>query len=81
MAVNILKLDNNVSNVYAVGDIHGDFRCLTNNILNLKEVFSNSAVIVCGDCGFGFNKPKYYEDEMKRMNDKLGKINLIACRI
>lgn len=75
MAVNILKLDNNVSDVYAVGDIHGDFRFLTSNILNVKDVFSNSAVIVCGDCGFGFNKPKYYEDEMKRMNDKLGKIN------
>ena len=30
--------------------------------------FNNSLIIVCGDCGFGFNKPGYYFEILEKAN-------------
>lgn len=31
--------------------------------------YSNSVIIVAGDCGFGFNKHQYYVDTLKKINE------------
>lgn len=45
------------------GDIHGDFRELVYKMTILLELH-DTAVIVCGDCGFGFEKSKYYTETL-----------------
>ena len=47
----------------------------SNTITNVKKAsknrssqYSNSIFIVAGDCGIGFNKPKYYEDLFAKFN-------------
>ena len=36
--------------------------------LEVYGVFNNSIIIVCGDCGFGFNKQGYYFDILEKAN-------------
>lgn len=45
--------------IYAIGDLHGYFESLKNWIQS-RDI-TDSAIIVCGDIGFGFEKPGYYE--------------------
>lgn len=53
------------------GDIHGDFRLLTYKI-TIELDLHDTTVIVCGDCGFGFEKKNYYlEAVYNRIKDRL----------
>ncbi len=44
-------------NVMVCGDLHGHFEVIYNKIS-----VENTLFIVAGDCGFGFNRPAYYEE-------------------
>lgn len=54
-----------VDHVYCIGDIHGDFE----GIIRTVEKFElrNSALVFCGDCGFGFNSRYYYDDIVDKL--------------
>ncbi len=57
------------------GDIHGEFRELTHKI-TVDLDLHDTTVIVCGDCGFGFEKKNYYlETVYNRIKDRLEKNN------
>lgn len=57
------------------GDIHGEFRELVFKLTD--KGIDNSAVIVVGDCGFGFEKPNYYRNNIyNRIIRKLTKSNI-----
>lgn len=65
--------------VYVVGDIHGEFRKLVFDI-TYKYKIKNSVIIIAGDCGFGFNKPKYYNLIYQKIHKRLDIMNnLILC--
>lgn len=46
------------------------------------ENYSDSLIVVCGDCGFGFNKEQYYIDKLSMMNElmKLNKTIIVMIR-
>lgn len=69
-------IDDKYMDVYTLGDIHGDFKTLIYNITQRKYL-TNSAFIICGDCGFGFHKYKSYLDEFTKLNEKLKERNCI----
>ena len=46
--------------VIVSGDIHGDFRTLVCQLC-IRYGCTDTLLIVAGDCGFGFDKPAYYE--------------------
>ena len=56
------------------GDIHGDFTQLVFKCCVQYEM-RDTLIVVAGDCGFGFEKPGYYENIYKRCRDKLSKAN------
>lgn len=65
--------------VYVVGDIHGEFRKLVFDI-TYKYKLKNSVIIIAGDCGFGFNKPNYYEIMYRKISKRLDTMNnIILC--
>ncbi len=47
--------------LYVVGDIHGEFRELVWRLVCVWEI-KDAVVMIAGDCGFGFEKPGYYDD-------------------
>lgn len=49
----------NATDIYAIGDLHGYYESLINWIKRYD--ITESAIIICGDVGFGFEKPGYYE--------------------
>lgn len=60
--------------VVVSGDIHGDitpliFKCC------VQYGMTDTLIIVAGDCGFGFEKPDYYENIYNRCRKKLTKAN------
>lgn len=60
-----------------LGDLHGEFSKLSYFFKNINAIikddedamlnFTNACFVVCGDCGFGFHKPKYYEDILNKL--------------
>lgn len=54
----ILEIDNSITDLYIVGDIHGtwDIICYKIKYYNIQ----NALIIICGDCGFGFERKEYY---------------------
>lgn len=60
--------------VVVCGDIHGDFNPLINKVC-VRYGITDSIIIVAGDCGFGFERPGYYENIYKRNRDRLAKTN------
>lgn len=67
---------NDISQLYFMGDIHGEFdTCVFKINSNLK----NSLTIVCGDISLGFNKDEYYYLTFKKLNLKLKKENNHLC--
>lgn len=56
------------------GDIHGDFTQLVFKVC-VSKVLRDSLVIIAGDCGFGFNKPGYYDDIYQKCSKRLAKAN------
>lgn len=68
-----------VKNLYVCGDIHGKFAELVVNLERYK--IQDSAIIILGDCGFGFENPGYYPHiYQKKLKKKLDKYNnIILC--
>ena len=56
------------------GDIHGDFTQLVFKACVSKKM-TDTLIIVAGDCGFGFNRPDYYEDIYMKLSSRLAKAN------
>lgn len=70
---------NGVKDFYVCGDIHGNFAEL---VMNLERYdIQNSAIVILGDCGFGFENPGYYPHiYQKKLQKKLDKYNnVILC--
>lgn len=61
--------DKKIKQVIATGDIHGNFNPLHYDVKN--KIPNNSAVVVCGDIGLGFNRKRYYLDTFKSINQDL----------
>ena len=60
--------------VLVSGDIHGDFKLLVYNLC-IRFGCTDTLLIVAGDCGFGFEKPGYYEIVYNTVADRLRKAN------
>lgn len=61
-------------NVVVCGDIHGEFGTLVNKLC-IQYRMEDTLLIVAGDCGFGFEKPEYYEQIYNRVVGRLRKAN------
>jgi len=60
--------------VVVCGDIHGDFHTLTSKLC-IHYGMTDTLLIVAGDCGFGFDKPVYYEQVYSKDAGRLRKSN------
>lgn len=60
--------------VIVSGDIHGDFRTLVYQLC-IRYGCTDTLLIVAGDCGFGFDKPAYYEQVYNAVAGRLRKAN------
>jgi predicted phosphodiesterase len=80
--MNIIENKVKSNKVFFIGDIHGNFSPLGYFIKNAKVnnefVFKDSVVIILGDCGFGFEKPNYYKQELKKTNKILSDLNSVV---
>lgn len=56
------------------GDIHGDFRTLVFKLC-IQYGCTDTLLIVAGDCGFGFERPGYYELVYKDVAGRLENAN------
>jgi len=56
------------------GDIHGEFNSLIYKLC-IQYQLTDTLLIVAGDCGFGFEKPGYYEQVFNRNSSRLSKSN------
>lgn len=56
-------------NIIICGGIHGEFNSLIYKLC-VQYQLTDTLLIVVGDCGFGFEKPGYYENVFQ---EKLGK--------
>ena len=56
------------------GDIHGDYTQLIFKACICKKM-TDTLIVVAGDCGFGFNKPGYYENVYNKCRERLAKAN------
>lgn len=61
-------------NVVVCGDIHGEFGTLVHKLC-IQYRMEDTLLIVAGDCGFGFEKPEYYEQIYNRVVGRLRKAN------
>ena len=64
----------NAKSLVVSGDIHGDFTQLVYKCC-IQYGMTDTVIIVAGDCGFGFEKPGYYENIYKRCRERLSKAN------
>lgn len=60
--------------VLVSGDIHGDFKGVVYKLC-IQYGCTDTVLIVAGDCGFGFEKPGYYETVYKQVAGRLRKAN------
>ena len=60
--------------IVVCGDIHGDFTQLVFKCCD-QYGMTDTLIIVAGDCGFGFERPGYYENIYTKCNKKLSKAN------
>ena len=60
--------------VVVCGDIHGDFHTLVHKMC-IQYRMTDTLLIVAGDCGFGFEKPAYYEQVYNKDAGRLRKAN------
>lgn len=63
-----------VKQVIVSGDIHGEWNLLVYKLCVQYEC-KDTLLIVAGDCGFGFEKPGYYEQIYNRNAGRLRKAN------
>lgn len=70
-----MRICNNlVDSVHVSGDIHGEFTNLFGQI-KMNKNLHDAAIIVAGDCGFGFEKSGYYTQLFDKWNPILNKLN------
>ena len=50
----------NAKSVVVCGDIHGEFNAVIYKLC-IQYQMTDTLLIVAGDCGFGFDKPGYYD--------------------
>lgn len=60
--------------IVVAGDIHGDFKALVYKCC-IQYQMTDTLIIVAGDCGFGFQRPGYYEDLYMQLSGRLSKAN------
>lgn len=65
---------NGAKHMVVAGDIHGDFTQLVFKT-SISKRLTDTLIIVAGDCGFGFQKPGYFENQFMRCSTKLVKHN------
>ena len=56
------------------GDIHGDFNELVFKMC-VRYKMTDTVLIVAGDCGFGFEKPMYYENMVRKNARRMSAAN------
>lgn len=56
------------------GDIHGGFNQLVFKLC-MQYKFTDTLLIVAGDCGFGFEKSEYYEQMVRRNSKRMNQAN------
>ena len=56
------------------GDIHGDFEEMVFKLC-VQYGMTDTLLIVAGDCGFGFERPGYYEQISTKVSRRLTKAN------
>ena len=54
-----IKNFTNIEDLYCIGDIHGNFNSLKGFIK--QNDIHDSLIIICGDCGFGFESINHYK--------------------
>ena len=75
----MIEIKPGITDLYFVGDIHGEFTKLAHDITYIHKL-TNSVIIIAGDCGFWHYKPGYYERIWHRIKKKLEeKNNMILC--
>ena len=62
------------------GDIHGEFDTLVYQMC-VQYDMHDTLLIVAGDCGFGFEKPAYYEQVFQRVQKRLTEHNCWVAMI
>lgn len=67
-------LFNEAKNIVICGDIHGEFLSVVYKLC-IQYQMTDTLLIVAGDCGFGFEKPGYYDLIYKKASSKLSKAN------
>lgn len=72
--INCISLNDNIKIILICGDIHGDFNLLVNKVCCQYEL-TDTLVIVAGDCGFGFEKPGYYDNVYNKNKKRLEESN------
>ena len=73
----ILKIDDSITSIFYQGDIHGEFTSTTRKIAQYN--ITNAIIIICGDCGIGFEKLNYYKNQIFPKLTRILKKN--NCRI
>lgn len=71
MAINIIET--NTPGVCFVGDIHGEFKSLQGLMKRTK--FTNTTYVICGDCGFGFEKDQHYANIFNKLTKTAASFN------
>jgi len=56
------------------GDIHGEFNAVIFKLC-IQYQLTDTLLIVAGDCGFGFDKPGYYDNVFNRNSSRLSQSN------
>lgn len=69
----------NYDSLLVCGDIHGEFKTLLYEIK--RKGISNAVILLAGDCGIGFEKPKYYEQLYQKLSKTLQNTNCILLMI
>jgi len=64
----------NAKSIVVSGDIHAEFTQLVFKCC-MQYGMTDTLIIVAGDCGFGFERPGYYENVYKKCNKRLTKAN------
>lgn len=63
-----------VKTVIVCGDIHGNFAGIVHKVC-VQYGCTDTLLIIAGDCGFGFEKPGYYENTYNQVAGRLRKAN------
>ena len=63
-----------VKTIIVCGDIHGNFKGIVHKLC-IQYGCTDTLLIVAGDCGFGFEKPGYYEQIYSQVAGRLRKAN------